>query len=111
MYTLVQVENFTNAQCAFWDFNEKYDTVVHITIALVFAVQQYYHYTTELLYPCYFLYCLLLRNGQGGWSEQGLHTNASNGSNYVACESTHLTSFVVLVEMPSNQVSGVLYMR
>ena len=66
-------------------------------------------YNTVTL-PLSYLYRLLLRNGQGGWSEQGLQTTASNGSDYVVCESTHLTSFVVLVEMSSNQVSGVLYM-
>ena len=46
------------------------------------------------------------RRGNGEWSSDGITTFYVNGSQQVLCNSTHLTSFAVLVD-----VSGVHTVR
>ena len=38
------------------------------------------------------------RIGNGKWSTAGIKTRAMDNSNHVRCESSHLTSFAVLID-------------
>ena len=52
--------------------------------------------------------CCVFRVGSGGWSTEGLArvtVSQSGNSTVVQCNSTHLTSFAVLVNVAGVQVS------
>jgi len=75
---------------------------MHTSWALKLRKEQ--QYSTD----CYCLYSLLASIiGSGGWSTEGVTTVrvAQEGNNTVVqCNSTHLTSFAVLVNVAGSQV-------
>ena len=61
--------------------------------------------------PMYFtsLHLCVFRIGSGGWSTEGVTRDTvsqSENSTVVQCNSTHLTSFAVLVSVAGSQVSA-----
>lgn len=61
--------------------------------------------------PVHFItlyFCCVFRIGSGGWSTEGVTrvtVSQSGNSTVVQCNSTHLTSFAVLVNVAGVQVS------
>ena len=64
------------------------------------------HPTMPMNFTSLYLFCVF-RIGSGGWSTEGVTrvtVSQSENSTVVQCNSTHLTSFAVLVDVAGSQV-------
>lgn len=85
----IQEKRVRDYVCAFWNFSK-----------VLVAIDMYWPYT-DCNHPSY-LPCFPCSDGDGGWASEGVAvvSNKSEANTAtVVCNSTHLTSFAVLVDV------------